>query len=68
MFLKNKKYIILPLALAIYAVVMAVIGYPHYRQSGNLNEFWIILGVCLVLALLLHLVLKQRDNNRAKRK
>ncbi len=68
MFLKNKKHIILPLALAIYAIVMAVIGYPHYRRSGNLNEFWIIISVCLALAVLLHLVLKRRDNNRAKRK
>ena len=40
--LKSKRYIFLPLALAAYAIVMAVIGYPNYKQSGNLNEFWMI--------------------------
>ena len=46
--LKSKRYIFLPLALAAYAIVMAVIGYPNYKQSGNLNEFWMIIGVCLI--------------------
>ncbi len=64
MFLKNKKHIFLPLALAIYAIVMAVIGYPNYKESGNLKEFWIIIGVCLALAILLHFVLKRREKNR----
>ncbi len=66
MFPKNKKYIFLPLALAIYAIVMAIIGYPNYKQSGNLKEFWIIIGVCLALAVLLHFVLKRREKNREK--
>ena len=66
MLLRNKKIIFLPLALAIYAIVMAVIGYPNYKQSGNLNEFWIIIGVCLALAVLLHFVLKRREKNREK--
>ena len=64
--LKSKKYIFLPLALAAYAIVMAVIGYPNYKESGNLNEFWMIIGACLALALLLHFVLKRREKNREK--
>ena len=63
---KSKKYIFLPLALAAYAIVMAVIGYPNYKESGNLNEFWMIIGACLALALLLHFVLKRREKNREK--
>ena len=63
---KSKKYIFLPLALALYAVVMAVVGYPHYQRSGKLNEFWMILGICLALAVLLHFVLKRREKNREK--
>lgn len=63
---KSKKYIFLPLALAAYAIVMAVIGYPNYKESGNLNEFWMIIGACLTLALLLHFVLKRREKNREK--
>lgn len=66
MVLKNKRYIFLPLALAVYAIAMAVIGYPNYKQSGNLKEFWIIVGVCLAMAVLLHFVLKQREKNREK--
>lgn len=66
MILKNKKHIFLPLILAIYAVVMAIIGYPNYKQSGNLSEFWIIIGVCLALAVLLHFVLKRRVKSRKK--
>lgn len=64
--LKSKRYIFLPLALAAYAIVMAVIGYPNYKQSGKLNEFWMIIGVCLILAVLLHFVLKRREKNREK--
>ncbi|MPM18497.1 hypothetical protein SDC9_64908 [bioreactor metagenome] len=66
MVLKNKRHIFLPLALAIYAIAMAVIGYPNYKQSGNLKEFWIIIGVCLAMAVLLHFVLKRREKNREK--
>ena len=33
--LKSKRYIFLPLALAAYAIVMAVIGYPNFKQSGK---------------------------------
>lgn len=66
MVLKNKRHIFLPLALAVYAIAMAVIGYPNYKQSGNLKEFWIIVGVCLAMAVLLHFVLKRREKNREK--
>lgn len=62
--MRPKKYIFLPLVLAVYAVVMAVIGYPNYKLSGNLNEFRIIIGICLALAVLLHFVLKRREKNR----
>ena len=64
--LKSKRHIVLPLALAAYAIGMAVIGYPNYKQPGNLNEFWMIIGACLILALLLHFVLKRREKNREK--
>ncbi len=63
---KSKKPIFLPLALAIYAIVMAVIEYPNYKQSGNLNEFWTVVGACLGLAVLLHFVLRLREKNREK--
>lgn len=66
MSLKSKRPIFLPLALAAYAIAMAVIGYPNYKQSGNLGEFWMIIGACLALALLLHFVLKRREKNREK--
>lgn len=66
MYKKSKKYIYLPLALALYAIVMAVMGYPRYRQTGELKEFWIVFGATMLLSILLHFILKRRENNREK--
>lgn len=64
--MKIKRHIVLPATLAIYAVVMAIIGYPNYRESGKMNEFWLIIGVCIVLAISLYFVLKRREKNRER--
>lgn len=62
--MNNKKHILLPAVLALYVVVMAIIGYPRYQKSGNLASFWITVSVCLALAVLLYFVLKRRARNR----
>ncbi len=64
--MRPKKYILLPVSLALYAVVLAVISYPNYKKEGNLSEFWTIFVSCLVLPILLYFVLKRREKNRQK--
>lgn len=63
---KSKKYIYLPIALAIYASVMAYIGYPRYKATGDMKQFWIIYGASLALAVVLYLVLKGREKRRGR--
>ncbi len=66
MSLKNKKYIVLPFALGIYSLVMAYIGYPHFQENDNMNEFWIIFTICIALPVLLYFILKKREKNRQR--
>ena len=55
------KYIVLPVALLLYFVAMAVYGILH---NGNRlpDDFWLILGVELVILGLLFFVLKKRHD------
>lgn len=65
---KFKRDIVLPIALVIYIAVIAVISFPHYRETENWTEFGIIIFASLVVAFLLSAVLyrrkKIRDKNR----
>ena len=63
---KSKKHIYLPLALALYATVMAVIGYPKAKKMGELTQFWFVYGATLVLAVIIHFLYKRREQNRDK--
>ncbi len=64
---RSKKYIYLPLALVLYAVVMAIFGYPRYKKMGeSMTQFWGVFVGSLVLSLILHLILKRREKNRDK--
>ncbi len=64
---RSKKYIYLPLSLALYAIVMAIVGYPRFKKMGeSMTQFWGILIGSLVLSLILHIVLKRREKNRDK--
>lgn len=64
---RSKKHIYLPIALAVYAIAMAAIGYPKYKSAGeNMYQFWGVLAGSLALALTLHFILKRREKNRDK--
>lgn len=65
---KFEKHTLLPLVLVFYALVMGVLAYPSYRNSGNWGEYFTIIGITLLLALLLHFLLKRRQyiRNRFK--
>jgi ABC-type branched-subunit amino acid transport system permease subunit len=57
-------YVILPAVLAIYAVVMAIIGYPRYRDMNKMNEYYFILIASLAASILLYFILKKRHQFR----
>lgn len=63
-----EKQLLLPLVLVCYALIMGVLAYPRYRTSGNWGEYFTIIGITLLLALLLHFLLKRRQyiRNRFK--
>lgn len=64
---KSKKHIYLPLALALYATVMAVIGYPKSKaMNESMQQFWITYAASIVLSVVLHFILKRREKNRDK--
>ena len=65
---KFEKHTLLPLVLVFYALVMGILAYPGYRNSGNWGEYFTIIGITLLLALLLHFLLKRRQyiRNRFK--
>ncbi len=61
---KFKRHILLPGALLIYFAIMGVVAYPRYKASGNWSEYFGIMGVSLLLALLLFFVLKRKQKIR----
>lgn len=61
---KFKRHIVLPAVLLIYFAIMAVMAYPRYKASGNWNEYFVIIGISLLLALLLFFILKRRQKIR----
>ena len=64
---KSKKHIYLPLALALYATVMAVIGYPKSKaMNESMQQFWITYAASIALSVVLHFILKRREKNRDK--
>ena len=61
-----KRHILFPLALLIYFAFMAVLAYPRYKASGNWGEYFTVIGVCILLALLLFFILKRKQKIRDK--
>ncbi len=63
---KTEKHILLPLALVAYAIIMGVLTYPRYSSSGQWGEYFTVIGITLLLALILHLLLKRRQQIRRR--
>ena len=61
---RNRNPILMPAALVVYAIVMGVISYPRYQESGNWKEFWLIIGGVIVAAVLLYFVTRKRNKLR----
>lgn len=61
-----KRHILFPAMLLIYIVVMAIIAFPNYRESGNWQEFYLILGGSILITFLLFFILKRKQRLRDK--
>lgn len=66
MSLKNKKYIVIPVAIVIYTIVIAIYAGIKYYTPENKVSYFLVIGVNLLLAILLYVVLKRRENFRNK--
>lgn len=61
---KPKKHVLLPSVLLLYIAVLAYISYPRYQESGNWKEYYIVLGISILLAVSLFFLLKQKQKIR----
>lgn len=63
---KFKRHIIIPLLLLVYIAIMVVMAFPRYQESGNWNEFTLILVVSLLLIVVLYFIYKRKEKLRDK--
>ncbi len=63
---KIKRHILIPLLLLVYVTIMVVMAFPKYQESGNWNEFFMILGISLLLIVLLYFIYKRKEKIRDK--
>ena len=63
---KFKRHILIPLILLIYVAIMVVMSLPKYLESGNWNEFTLILAVSLLLIVVIYFVYKKKEKLRDK--
>lgn len=63
---KIKRHLLIPLLLLVYVTIMVVMAFPKYQESGNWNEFFMILGISLLLIVLLYFIYKRKDKIRDK--
>ncbi|MDL2224510.1 hypothetical protein LJB92_04270 [Bacteroidales bacterium OttesenSCG-928-M06] len=68
--MKIKKHIILPLVLLIYLAFMAYYFYPGKEGNGELSfiQYYITIGVTLVIIIALYFFQKKKDQNKKKYK
>ena len=65
---RNKIYIVIPGAIVIYTIVIAIYaGVKHYTPE-NKTSYFVVIGVNLLLAVLLYFIFKKRDDFRNKTK
>jgi len=61
---KIKKQFLFPAVLLIYMAIMAYIGYPRYKESGNWSEYLTVTGISVLLVVLLFFILKRKQQIR----
>ena len=68
MMLKNKRHIIIPIAIVVYTIVIAIYYRVKSYTSESRSAFFFIIGVNLILAIILYFILKKRENLRNNNK
>ena len=68
MSLKNKKYIIIPAAIVVYTIVIAIYAAYKFYTPENKTSYFLVIGVNLILAVLLYFFLKRREDFRNNKK
>ena len=63
---KFKRHLFIPLLLLVYVAIMVVMAIPKYQESGNWNEFTLILAVSLLLIVVLYFIYKRKEKLREK--
>ncbi|GHT55186.1 hypothetical protein FACS1894145_8310 [Bacteroidia bacterium] len=64
-----RRYILLPVVLLIYLAAMAYFTYPGRTQGGlSYTQYYITLGVTIVIIAALSYFLKKKDDNNKKYK
>lgn len=61
---RNKKHIIIPAAIVIYTIVIAIYAGIKYYTPENKTSYFIVIGVNFLLAVLLYFVFKRREDFR----
>jgi len=61
-----KRYILLPLALLVYLAVMAYFTYPGRNESLSYTQYYITIGITILILIALSFFLKKKDENRKK--
>jgi len=61
-----KKHILFPVVLLIYVALLGIMTYPRYHASGNWSEYYSVIGVSLLLAVLLFFILKRKQKLRER--
>lgn len=64
---KSRKHIIIPLCIAIYFVIIAVMNRDEWLVDGNFWSYWGKIAVEIVILVVLSFVIKRRDNYRSER-
>lgn len=65
---KNKKYIIIPAAIVVYTIVIAIYAAYKFYTPENKTSYFLVIGVNLILAVLLYFILKRREDFRINKK
>ena len=64
---KSKKHIIIPLALFIYLIAMAIYTYPKGdNPEVSLTQYYITIGITLVLIVAASYFIKKREEHKQK--
>ncbi len=67
--MKLKRSTVIPVLLAIYLLIMAVIGYPRYARGEESALFYFgVLFVTAIVIVLLHFNLKRQEKLRNSRR